>query len=242
MKQEIIYIEGIKICVYRKDVKNINVKINRNLEVTVSANKRVSMNKVEAFLSLKKDWLNKNLIKMERYKEKKQRQELTNYTTGSTIILMGKKYMLNFVSANLNKVEINMDFIDIYLKTEKDKMNIEKRKKALDKFILSLATQIFEDSLNKILKQINDRYIIPKPKLVIRKMKSRWGTCNKGRKKITINHELIKTPKECLEYVILHELIHFIVSGHNKRFYGVLESFMPDWKIRKKMLKETYVI
>ncbi|AEF80985.1 M48 family metallopeptidase [Leadbettera azotonutricia] len=72
--------------------------------------------------------------------------------------------------------------------------------------------------------------------LYVRKMKSHWGSCNSERQTLRLNSELAKKSPECFEYVILHEMIHIIEVGHNKRFYSYLNKFMPVWKtIRKKM-------
>jgi predicted metal-dependent hydrolase len=69
-------------------------------------------------------------------------------------------------------------------------------------------------------------------------MKSRWGSCHREKKVIVLNSDLIKTPKYCIDYVMLHELIHFKHRYHDKEFYNFLTSLMPDWKQRKKALDE----
>ena len=67
-------------------------------------------------------------------------------------------------------------------------------------------------------------------------MTSRWGSCIPSRCKITINKNLIYSPFECLEYVVLHEVAHLIEANHSKNFYAIIEKVMPDWKTRKKLL------
>lgn len=73
--------------------------------------------------------------------------------------------------------------------------------------------------------------------LKIRKMKTRWGSCNTKAKRIWINEALICLAPELLEYVMIHELAHLIEPGHNARFYGVMDTYLPDWKTRKNILK-----
>ena len=79
-------------------------------------------------------------------------------------------------------------------------------------------------------------YGVKKPKLRVRTMKSCWGSClvNKGIR--TLNRKLLMKPRECIEYVVVHELCHFIHPNHSKQFYGFMEQFMPDWKERKARL------
>lgn len=72
----------------------------------------------------------------------------------------------------------------------------------------------------------------------VRTMKTRWGSCNIVEKRIWLNACLSNYPAECLEYVIVHELCHLLERGHNARFYGFVESCLPDWKKRRKILKD----
>jgi len=72
-------------------------------------------------------------------------------------------------------------------------------------------------------------------------MKARWGSCLKEKNIILLNSELIKAPKFCIDYVILHELIHFKYRNHDAEFYDFMTSLMPDWKQRKEILDEEVV-
>lgn len=79
---------------------------------------------------------------------------------------------------------------------------------------------------------------LPVPHLKIRKMKTRWGVCNTKNHNVTLNFELFRYDMKCLDYVIVHELSHFLVSNHSKEFWHVVEKYCPDYKEIKKMLKE----
>ena len=79
-------------------------------------------------------------------------------------------------------------------------------------------------------------YGVKKPKLRVRTMKSCWGSCLVNKGIITLNRKLLMKPRECIEYVVVHELCHFIHPNHSKQFYGFMEQFMPDWKDRKARL------
>ena len=85
------------------------------------------------------------------------------------------------------------------------------------------------------------KYQVPKPRIMIRIMKARWGSCWKVANTILLNFELIKAPKYCIEYVVLHELIHFLHRNHDQQFYVFLSALMPDWKQRKAILDEEVV-
>lgn len=79
-------------------------------------------------------------------------------------------------------------------------------------------------------------YGVKKPKLRVRTMKSCWGSCLVNKGIITLNRKLLMKPRECIEYVVVHEFCHFIHPNHSKQFYGFMEQFMPDWKERKARL------
>ena len=83
-------------------------------------------------------------------------------------------------------------------------------------------------------------YGIARPKLRIRTMKSCWGSCLVNKGIITLNRKLLMKPRECIEYVVVHELCHFIHPNHSKEFYKFMEQFMPDWKERKGRLNGVF--
>lgn len=77
---------------------------------------------------------------------------------------------------------------------------------------------------------------VPVPQIAIRRMTTRWGTCNTATKRVTLNLELARRDPSLLEYVIVHELAHLIERGHNQRFYSVMDAHLPDWKQRRRVL------
>ena len=80
---------------------------------------------------------------------------------------------------------------------------------------------------------------VPMPDIAIRRMTTRWGTCNTTAKRVTFNLELARRDPSLLEYVIVHELAHLIERGHNARFYAVMDQHLPDWKHRRRVLNGT---
>ncbi|MEG2396279.1 MAG: M48 family metallopeptidase, partial [Oscillospiraceae bacterium] len=84
-------------------------------------------------------------------------------------------------------------------------------------------------------------YKIPNVIIKIRKMKSRWGSCQPKTGIVTLNSQLINAPIGCIEYVVLHELCHFVQPNHSKDFYSLVSAIMPDYKERKKLLN-TYIL
>ncbi len=134
--------------------------------------------------------------------------------------LFGKNY--NIIYGDNNNIDINID--NIYVSDSKQ-LN-----KWLDNYIAT--------TFSSHLKYWYDRYeeSIPVPNLKIRKMKSRWGVCNTRNHNVTLNYELYKYDIECLDYVIVHELSHFIHPNHSKSFWEQVSKYYPNYKeIRKKL-------
>ena len=84
-----------------------------------------------------------------------------------------------------------------------------------------------------------ERMGVDMPEIAVRRMTTRWGTCNTVTKRVTLNLELARRDPELLEYVIVHELAHLIERGHNERFYAVMDAHMPDWRLRRRVLNGT---
>jgi hypothetical protein len=122
----------------------------------------------------------------------------------------------------------------------KDKNNLQKKQQIFNAWIRKRAAIIFEQSLDKIFSRV-ESYGVKKPSVMIRQMKTRWGSCVKSKNTILLNSQLIKAPKYCIEYVILHELIHFIHRNHDGEFFRLLTALMPDWKERKQILDQEIV-
>ena len=72
----------------------------------------------------------------------------------------------------------------------------------------------------------------------VKKMKTRWGTCSLKARRIWINLELVKRPIKCLEFIVVHEMVHLLERNHNKRFYALMDKFMPDWKVWQNILNK----
>ena len=105
---------------------------------------------------------------------------------------------------------------------------------ALNKFYNDEVKRIFTDEVSIAKKCFSD---LPEFELKFRKMKTRWGVCYTKKNSISISSYLIHYPFECLEYIIVHELTHFIVPNHSKRFYNIVSSNMPDYKKAVEKLK-----
>jgi len=219
----------------RKSVKNINLRVKADMTVVVSANDTVPLGVIMDFVKEKSPWILKHLEKFEKVQPiSKSKKE---YVSGESFRYLGRQYRLKVFESDTEYVKYFRGFIHIYTK-DMDKR--EKKKALLDNWFRERANLIFDESLNRMHRLV-EKYNIEKPEMKIRKMKSRWGTCYVNRKIIILNLELIHAPKYCIDYVVLHELVHFKHKNHNKDFYNLLTTLMPDWKDRKKILDQVII-
>ncbi|MDR0946574.1 MAG: M48 family metallopeptidase [Ruminococcus sp.] len=150
-----------------------------------------------------------------------------------------------YVSANKR---VSMKTIEEFLRKKSDFIltNLDKFEE-MKKHAPVERTRFSDEECRLILTEIVEntyplfeKYAVPFPKLKFRDMTSRWGSCQPRRGVITLNKRLLEVPRECAEYVVMHEFAHFILLNHSKQFYEFLAVLMPDWKERRTLLRESY--
>ena len=220
----------------RKNVKNLNLSIRPDMTIFVSANEKVPLEDIHEFVHTKAPWLIKNVnyfknTQPEHYAKKE-------YVSGETFKYLGRQYRLKVEEVDKNEgVKLYQGYFYLYIK---DRTNIKRKQNLMDKWFRDKANQIFSESLDRIYPKL-EKYGVSKPSIHIKTMKARWGSCLIDKGEILLNFELIKAPKLCIDYVVLHELIHFIHRDHNAQFYDFMTSLMPDWRKRKEILDEEVV-
>ena len=132
------------------------------------------------------------------------------------------------------KAELENGILKLYVSRGSSR---ECREELVNQWYREEAIPVFNNALERLLPVVA-AHGIEKPDLRVRRMKTRWGSCSWAKGKITLNSELLKVPQPCIDYVIMHELAHFRHHGHDQSFYSFLDMVMPDWRERKKMLKE----
>ena len=153
------------------------------------------------------------------------------YVNGETHLYLGRQYKLRIEKAPQNDVKLLRGRLLVF------KKNNTKAKTLVTDWYKDKANLHCKVTLQKIL-PLFSRYGTSEPKLLIRHMPTRWGSCT-PQGKVILNPELIKAPKGSIEYVIIHELCHLIHHNHTKAFYELQETIMPDWKKWKERLENT---
>jgi len=231
--EKVIKLNGRKIIykLARKNVKNINLRIRFDCSIYVSANIHVTVSEIEEFIGSKSSYILSVLDKYARnlkYASNKKH----NYVAGESFRYLGKDLQLVVIKGK-NGVTFDDEYITLSVRHINDAAIKER---LINKWYYTQCWEVSVKIINETY-QVFKKYNIAMPKLVLRKMVSRWGSCRPKRGIITLNKRLIEAPRNAFEYIVMHEFIHFLYPNHSSNFYEILSKLMPDWKVRKKMLE-----
>lgn len=227
MSNEII-IGNIKIEVVKKKIKNLHLYVQPpNGRVKITAPIMMKDEIIRDFAASKLSWIKKHQARF----QEKEREPKKEYISGEYHYYLGKRYLLNVVHTNKKQgVRIRENNqIDLFVR---EGSSVEKREHVMREWyrneLKKQVPDLIEKWENKIGVKVNS--------WGVKLMKTRWGTCNPKARRIWINLELAKKDPRCLEYIVVHEMVHLLERGHNKRFYAYMDQFLPDWKEIKKVL------
>ena len=229
-----VIVEGREICyqLERKHVKNLNLRVRKDGSVFVSTNEMVPCEEVDLCVHSKASYILKaidHFSEMAQYKPKPKQ-----YVSGETFYIQGRGLRLQVSQAKKNA--ISSDGVYIFLEV-KDINDVEKKRRIVTRFLDQECKTIFSEVMDALYPMV-EKYGIEKPTLRIRAMETRWGSCLTKKRIITLNKRLLEAPRNCIEYVVMHELCHLIHPNHSKTFYAFLSMLMPDWKERKITLEK----
>ncbi|USK75904.1 M48 family metallopeptidase [Peribacillus frigoritolerans] len=226
----------IEFIIERKNVKNVNLNIKPDMTVSVSASEKVPLHFIYDFVKGKGAWISKHVKNFENVQPYNQSER--EYVSGESFKYLGRQYRLRVQEVECKEVvKYFRGFIYMYIK---DTSDYNRKAKLMDQWYREKAKRAFHESLDKMFPLVQ-KYGIEKPIVDIRVMKARWGSSLVDSYTILLNLELLKAPKHCIDYVVLHELIHFKYNDHSESFYKMLYSLMPDWEKRKAVLDEEVV-
>ena len=219
-------INGINVTVNRKNIKNMYLRvIPPEGDVKISAPNFVSDDKIIEFINAKMDWI---LAKQSQIANTKYAPSL-KYVNGEKHLLWGEEYTLQLISNNIKTAFVKEN--TLYLPVSK-RSKMKNRQKTLEDFYRLELQKEIENIYDKCIKTVGKT----PSEVKTRKMKN-WGNCKKNGV-ITLNLNLAKKPKICLEYVFIHELCHLIEFNHSKKFKMLMDKNCPNWQEIKKILND----
>lgn len=226
---EKIIINDIEIELTKKNIKNLYLSVHPpDGRVKISAPYRMNMDSIRLFVISKISWIKRQQSKFKN----QERQPEREYVSGESHYFLGQRYLLNVIYTNKRKqgVEIrNKRYIDLYVRENtpkylRERVMIEWYRKQLKELIPPLIAK-WEPIIGVKVKEFG-----------VKRMKTCWGTCNTKAKRIWINLELAKKSPTCLEYVVVHEMVHLLERHHNERFKAYMDKFIPNWRAVKAEL------
>lgn len=215
--------------VERSNRKTLAIEVHPDSSVHIIAPEQSSLTDIKKKVVKRANWITKQQLYFEQFLPRTPERE---YVSGETHYYLGKSYVLKIKVGSINEVKLKAGQLQV---TCKENNSPEKVKKLLAHWYYKHAEKKFQILAKEAFDRFKE-YDFNEPKLEIRRMVKRWGSCNTI-DKITINPELIKAPSKCIEYVLVHEMCHFVVINHNKAFYQTLSSIMPNWKKWKDLLE-----
>jgi predicted metal-dependent hydrolase len=193
--------------------------------VTVSAPLSMSDMSIERFVRTKASWIKTQVAKFENQPRQSERE----FVSGETLFVWGKQYYLQTLFSNKNSLAFSGDNAVLTVRNESTP---EQR----NAYVNEWYRNILKQEIAKVLPKWEEKTGLVASGWQTKYMTTRWGTCNTKTGKLWFNLQLAKKTPDCLEYVVLHELIHLIEKHHNEHFISLMDSYMPMWREVKATL------
>ena len=210
------------------DRKSLEISVYPDGSVMVKAPVIAALGDVEAKIKKRARWIQKQLRYFAQFEP---RMPPRQFVGGESHLYLGRSYRLKIVLSENDHVLLKGKFFRI----SASDTSAEHIAGLLQVWYLDKAAQHFARVFDNCWMSF-EKHGVSKPTLRIARMKNRWGSLSRNRT-LTLNPELIKAPRECIEYVVIHELCHLLHHNHGAEFHSLLERSLPDWMNRKHKLE-----
>ena len=220
-------VAGIDVDVVFKDIKNLHIGVYPPLgRVRVAAPERLDDDQVRLAVVQRLPWIKRQREQLQAA----ERQSLREMVTGESHYVWGSRLRLKVIErAGRGHIETDGDRLLLYVPVG---TSTDRRRDLLDRWYREQLREAIPDVLAKWEPKVG----VTVPKWSIRRMKTKWGSCNRETGHIWFNLELAKKHPECLEYLAVHEMTHLLERGHGERFTKLMDKNMPDWRPRRDRL------
>ncbi len=218
---------GLRIDLVRKDIRNVHLSVHPpNGRIRIAAPRHLSDVAVRAFAIGKLRWIREQQRKL----QEQERETPREYIDRETHFVWGRRCLLRVVEHEAPPaVEWRQQRLTLFVRPNTPR---ERRSEILEAWYPAQVRAAAEP----LIELLQERLDVRLTSLFVRRMKTRWGSCNPKAGTIRLNTDLAKKPADCLEYIIVHELAHLIEPTHNARFVAVMDRFMPGWVHRRELL------
>ncbi len=222
---------SIDFCLSYVDRKTLEIAVHPDQSVVVKAPLGTDAEAVSARVARRAGWIIKQQVYFRQFEP---RTPARRYVGGETHLYLGRHYRLRISSGNRDAVKLTRGFFEVEMTGD---VSSEKVKYLMERWHREKAAVKFRESLDQWWPQL-EKFSLAKPILQIKRLRKRWGSLS-ANGRLTLNIDLIRAPRECIDYVIVHELSHLRYGNHNPEFFRFLNKVMPDWEKRKQKLEVT---
>jgi len=222
-----IQLGDITVEVTQKDIKNVHLSVYPPFgKVKIAAPNRMDLDTIRIYAITKLSWIRKQQTKIKSQKREAPRE----YLSKESHYYLGKRYLLKVIEHHAAPmVKLKHNTIEMYIRPD---TNTAKRKEILDEWYRAK----LKSMIPVIISKWQPTMAVEVKEFGVKKMQTKWGTCNIAAQRIWLNLELAKKPSNCLEYIVVHEMTHLLVRNHNSKFVALMNKFMPNWKEVKEDL------
>ena len=222
-------VDNIEIQLIKKNIKNLHLSVlPPDGSVRISAPKELNDETIRLFAVSKLSWIKKQRAKFKR----QERQPEREFVSGESHYFLGQRYLLNVIYTNKRRQGAairNKTYLDLFVRENSGK---EQRRKVMREWYRSELKALIPPLISKWEPIIG----VEVKSWGVKRMKTKWGSCNIAAKRIWLNLELAKKNPACLEYIVVHEMVHFLERLHNEHFVAYMDKFLPNWRSIKAEL------
>jgi len=222
-----IKLGDITVDVVLKDIKNVHLSVYPPTgRVRISAPKRMRIDTIRVFAISKLGWIKQQQTKL----REQERETPRDYVDRESHYVWGKRYLLTVAESD-EPPSIELKHSRMVLRV-RPRTNEDKRQDLVEEWYRGQ----LKEAVPPLLARWQPLLGVRVRRFFVQRMKTKWGSCNHKAGTIRLNTELAKKPAECLEYIVVHELVHLLEPTHNARFVGLMDRFMPKWQFRRQVL------
>ena len=225
--QSQITVGGVTVDVVHKDIKNVHLSVHPPTgRVTIAAPSHMSLDTVRLFAIAKVSWIRQQQDKLSQ----QDRETPKEFLSRESHYVWGERYLMKVVEVDAPPaIELKHTRMVFQIRPGMDN---DKKKELLDGWYRELV----REAIGLLFATWEQRIGVKASGVSVRRMKTKWGSCNPTAKTILLNTDLAKKPRECLEYIVVHELVHLLEPTHNERFIKMIDQHMPKWQSHSQLL------
>ncbi len=218
---------GIAVDVVLKDIKNVHLGVYPPTgRVRISAPSRMSLDTIRVFAVAKLDWIRQQQKKL----REQERETPREYLERESHYVWGKRYLLSVTEGDQAPT----------LALKHSRMVLTVRAGTNEAAKEAVVAQWYREQIKAAVRELAAKWEpivgVSVNRVFVQQMKTKWGGCNPRARTIRLNTELAKKPKECLEYIVVHEMVHLLEPTHNARFVALMDQLMPRWQFLRQRL------